>query len=239
MNRRLQARRALVTGGTRGIGVAIATRLAADNVRVTVTGTAKDGAAPEGCEYRQLDLADDASVDALVAELPDWQLDVLVNNAGVNKISPFTEIDAADWDRIQRINVRGPMLLCRAVVGGMRDRGWGRIVNVSSIFGTVSMEQRASYSTSKFALDGMTAALAAEVARHGVLVNCVAPGFIDTDLTRAVLGEEGIARLTAQVPARRLGRPDEVAALVAWLCGEENTYVSGQNVVIDGGFTRV
>jgi NAD(P)-dependent dehydrogenase (short-subunit alcohol dehydrogenase family) len=124
------------------------------------------------------------------------------------------------------------------VVPAMRERGWGRIVNISSIWGTISREQRGAYSASKFALDGLTAALAAEVARDGVLANCVSPGFIDTELTRTVLGEDGIAELMAQVPARRLGSPAEVAAFVAWLAGPENTYVSGQNLVIDGGFSR-
>ncbi len=121
----------------------------------------------------------------------------------------------------------------------MRERGWGRVVNVTSVFGVVSKEQRASYSTSKFGLDGMTAALAAEVASDGVLVNSVAPGFVATDMTRKVLGAEGMRQMAARVPAGRLAEPPEIAALVGWLAGPENTYVSGQRIVIDGGFTRV
>ena len=112
-------------------------------------------------------------------------------------------------------------------------------MNVSSIFGKVSIEYRGPYSASKFALDGMTAALAAEVAKYGILANCVAPGVIDTQLTRTILGKKGIAALTARIPAGRLGKADEVAAFIAWLAGVENTYVSGQNIAIDGGFTRV
>jgi 3-oxoacyl-[acyl-carrier protein] reductase len=125
------------------------------------------------------------------------------------------------------------------LIPGMRARGWGRIVNISSIFGKVSREFRAVYSTSKFGLDGMTAALAAEVAADGILANCVAPGFIDTDLTRRILGEKGIAELVDRIPIKRLGTPEEIAALVVWLAGPENTYLSGQNIAIDGGFTRV
>jgi 3-oxoacyl-[acyl-carrier protein] reductase len=121
----------------------------------------------------------------------------------------------------------------------MRQQRWGRIVNIGSIFGVVSKEFRAPYSASKFALDGMTAALAAEVASEGILANCVSPGVIDTELTRQVLSEAGIAELVTRIPIRRLGKPEEVAALVAWLVGPENTYISGQNIVIDGGFTRV
>jgi NAD(P)-dependent dehydrogenase (short-subunit alcohol dehydrogenase family) len=234
----LAGRRALVTGGTRGIGAAIAERLAAEGAEVVVTGTRDDGSGPAGCEYRAVDFADLAATEQFASEAAKLALDILVNNAGVNKISPFAEIDPADFDRIQRVNVRAPFLLCRAVVPGMRQRGWGRIVNVSSIWGVISREQRGAYSASKFALDGMTAALAAEVAGDGVLANCVAPGFVDTDLTRTVLGEDGLAEVSAEIPARRLGTPAEVAVLVAWLAGPENTYLTGQNVVIDGGFSR-
>jgi 3-oxoacyl-[acyl-carrier protein] reductase len=229
---------ALVTGSCIGLGAAIAERLAADGAEVTVTGTTADGDAPDGCDYRACDFADPAATDAFAAAVASMELDVLVNNAGINRIAQFEEIDPADFDAIHQVNVRAPFLLCRAVVPGMRERGWGRIVNVSSIFGVVSKEQRASYSASKFGLDGLTAALAAEVAADGVLCNCVAPGFVDTELTRRVLGDAGIAQLVERVPARRLAQPAEIAALVAWLAGPENTYVSGQNVVIDGGFTR-
>jgi 3-oxoacyl-[acyl-carrier protein] reductase len=121
----------------------------------------------------------------------------------------------------------------------MVRRGWGRIVNVSSIWGKISKAHRASYSASKFAIDGMTVALAAEHTADGVLANSVAPGFIDTELTRSILSESDRAALIAEVPARRLGQPDEVARLVRWLASEENTYISGQNIAIDGGFTRV
>jgi 3-oxoacyl-[acyl-carrier protein] reductase len=235
----LAGRRALVTGGTRGIGAAIAGRLRDEGAQLTVTGTRPDGAAPAGCDYRAVDFADRDAAAAFATEVGGWELDILVNNAGINRIAPFAEIDLSDFDEVQEVNVRGPMLLCRAVVDGMRGRGWGRIVNLSSVFGKLSRSERGAYSASKFALDGLTAALAAEVAADGVLANCVAPGFIETDLTRSILGEAGIAELADAIPARRLGSPDEVAELVLWLASPRNTYVSGQNVVIDGGFTRV
>ena len=235
----LSHKTALVTGGTRGIGRAIALRLLADGAAVTVTGSKPDGHAPEGCAYLGADLADPAQIEALAAKVTALAPDILVNNAGINKISPFAEIDPGDFARIHQVNVVAPFRLIQAVLPGMKSRLWGRIVTVSSIWGKISKEQRASYSASKFAVDGMTAALSAEVAQEGILVNCVAPGFIDTELTRTTLGEEGMARLAAQVPCRRLGQPEEIAAFVAWLAGTENTYLTGQNIAIDGGFTRV
>lgn len=235
----LTGKLAVVTGGTRGIGAAIATRLLADGAEVVVTGTRPDGQGPDGCRYLAADFTDTAATIRCAEHLAEMGVDILVNNAGINKVSPFAEIDPADFARIQQVNVTAPFLLARAVVPGMKAKGWGRIVTISSIWGRISRAGRASYSASKFAVDGMTAALAAEVAQFGILANCVAPGFIDTELTRQVLGDDGIAELTAQVPAGRLGKPEEVAALVAWLAGSENTYISGQNLVIDGGFTRV
>jgi len=130
-------------------------------------------------------------------------------------------------------------VFCQAVLPGMKEKGWGRIVNISSIFGKLARSQRASYCTSKFALDGMTAALAAEVAEFNILANCVAPGYIETDLTRNVLGEKGMEELIPKIPMKRLGTPEEIAKFVTWLAGPENTYISGQNIAIDGGYTRV
>ena len=235
----LAGRRALVTGGTRGIGAAIAERLAADGAHVVVTGTSPQGKAPGGCEFRAADFADRRAVQALADSVDGMDVDILVNNAGINRIAPFAEIDPADFDAIHDINLRAAFLLCRAAVPGMRRRRWGRIINIASIFSTISRELRASYSASKFGMDGMTAALAAEVASDGILANCVSPGVIDTELTRRVLGEAGMAALAERIPARRLGRVEEIAAFVAFLAGPENTYISGQNLVIDGGFTRV
>jgi 3-oxoacyl-[acyl-carrier protein] reductase len=239
MAKSLSGRKAVVTGGTQGIGAAIAARLVGDGASVVVTGRSPAGEAPSGCTYRGVDFSDRQATDLFAAELADGDLDILINNAGINAIAPFERIDPADFDRIQEVNLRAPFLACRAVVPRMRQRRWGRIVNIASIFSIVSKEQRGAYSASKFALDGMTAALAAEVAADGILANCVSPGFIGTELTRRILGEEGMVEMAARIPMRRLGTPEEVAALVAWLASPENSYVSGQNIVIDGGFSRV
>lgn len=239
VNKALSGHLALVTGGTRGIGKAIAMKLLSDGAEVIVTGTKKEGVTPNGCSYRAVNFLNSESTEAFIAEIANREIDVLINNAGINKICPFDQLDSEDFDRIHQVNVRIPFLLCQSVLPHMRRKGWGRIVNISSIFGKISKEFRASYSASKFALDGLTAALAAEVAADGILANCVAPGFIDTELTRAVLGDTGISELVARVPIKRLGKPEEVAAFVVWLAGPENTYISGQNIAIDGGFTRV
>lgn len=235
----LDGRLAVVTGATRGIGLAIAERLLSDGAKVIATGRAGEARGPAGSRYLAADFDDADAVENLARSLADLGPDILVNNAGINKVSPFAAIDGADFDRIHRVNLTVPFRLCQSVLPGMRRKGWGRIVSISSVWGKVSRAGRASYSASKFGLDGMTAALAAEVAGDGVLVNCVAPGFTDTELTRRVLSEADIEAIVAQVPARRLARPEEIASFVAWLAGPENTYISGQNIAIDGGFTRV
>ena len=211
----------------------------ADGATVSVTGTRPEGKGPAGCAYHAVDFFDQTATAAFVEEIRQREFDVLINNAGINKIAPFAEIDLADFERIQAVNVTAAFQLCQAVLPGMKRKQWGRIVNVSSIFGKIGKELRGSYAASKFALDGLTAALAAEVAVDGILAHCVAPGFVDTELTRSILGDEGIKNLVARVPIGRLAKPEEIAAFVAWLAGPENTFISGQNIAIDGGFTRV
>ncbi len=229
--------RALVTGGTRGIGAAVAFRLSELGAKVTVTGASGSHDMPSHIGYRQVNFADRTDIEAFAESLRGEEWNVLVNNAGINAISPFAEIKSEDFDRLHEVNLRAPFLLCRAVVPYMVQRKWGRIVNVTSIFGHVSKEKRASYSSTKFGLYGLTKALAIELAADNVLANCVAPGFIDTELTRRVLGEAGMKELAAQVPARRMGTPEEIARFVSWVAGPENTFLTGQNLVIDGGFT--
>jgi 3-oxoacyl-[acyl-carrier protein] reductase len=235
----IKKKRAIVTGGTRGIGYAIADKLLKDGLEVIVTGTSNDKTIPNGGKFYRVDFLKSNETKIFLDYLKNENVDILINNAGINKIGKFSEIDIEDFDRILGVNLRTPFQLCQAVIPYMKESGWGRIINITSIFGNITKEYRASYSTSKFGLDGMTAALAAEMSEYGILANSVAPGFIDTELTRNVLGEGGIAELREQIPMKRLGSSKEIASLVSWLVSEENSYISGQNLMIDGGFTRV
>ena len=235
----ISGRTAIVTGASRGIGQAIASALTGAGAAVIGTRTGGSEAGDEACvRYLVADFSSLKGIAGCAAEVTTLGPDILVNNAGINAIAPFAEIDPADFLRIQQVNVFAPFMLCRAALPPMMARGWGRIVNLSSIWGKIGKEQRASYSASKFAIDGMTLALATEHARNGILANCVAPGFTDTALTRRVLGEAGIAELVAKVPAGRMATTDDIAALVLWLASDANRYVSGQNIAIDGGFSR-
>ena len=234
----LKGKKALVTGGTRGIGAEIALELLSLGAKVAITGTNSNHIYKD-YQYFCSNFEYIDNISNLAETIRSSKFDILINNAGINRINSIDNISINEFTKIQQVNVIAPFMLTQAVLPFMRENKWGRIVNISSIWGKVSKQLRASYSASKFAIDGLTIAIAAEVAQDGVLINSIAPGFIDTDLTRTVLSPKEIADLQSQIPIKRLGSPNEIAKFVGWLSSEENSYISGQNIAIDGGFSRV
>lgn len=230
---------AVVTGATRGIGWAIADQLRNHGAEVIATGTKPGGKVPDGCEYYAVNFLSETELQKFLGYLRTRDPSILINNAGINHIGKFEALSLKDFQEVQQVNVIAPFLICQSVISSMKSKAWGRIVNINSIWGSISKEYRAAYSASKFALDGMTISLAAEMGGFGILANSVSPGFIDTDLTRHILGEKEIENISFHVPLHRLGSPEEIAKFVVWLASPINTFINGQNIVIDGGFTRV
>jgi len=220
----MSQRTALVTGAARGIGAAIAEALRAQDVSVLQAGRA------------DLDLSDAASINAWLGR-HGGAVDILVNNAGINVLNDIEAVTPEDWSAMVQVDLTAPLQLIQGIAPGMRARGWGRIVNISSIFGVVTRERRGAYSAVKAGLNGLTRTAAVELAPSGVLVNSVCPGYVATDLTRQNNSPADIEKIEATIPLGRLAAPDEIARLVAWLCSEANTYLTGQTILVDGGFT--
>jgi 2-dehydro-3-deoxy-L-rhamnonate dehydrogenase (NAD+) len=219
-------RTALITGGLSGIGAAAATRLAADGVTVVTLDLA------EGADLR-VDVSDPAAVEAAAAEV--GPVDILVNSAGVvGPNAPLWEIPADAWDRVFAVNVRGTFNTCHAFVPGMRSRGWGRVVNLASIAGKDGNPGMSPYSASKAAVIALTKSLGKELATTGVLVNAVAPAVIETPMNAAT-DPAALAHITGLIPMRRVGRPEEVAELIAWLASGRVSFSTGAVYDISGG----
>jgi 3-oxoacyl-[acyl-carrier protein] reductase len=218
-------RTVLVTGASRGIGAAIAEVFTQRGWDVVRPG--RD----------ELDLASAVSVHDYCRSLKEAKIDALVNNAGVNHLASLAEIDDAKWDEMLRVNLTAVRLLTEAVVPGMSARSWGRIVNVSSIFSLVARSKRAAYAATKGAVNAFTRAAAVELAPRGILVNAVCPGYIGTDMTRANNSAADLEAIERTIPLDRLGDPLEIARVVAFLCSDEASYITGQLIVADGGFT--
>jgi len=231
-------KKALVTGGTRGIGAAIAKELSKTFDKIVITGTKEEKGESKGLELKKVNFLNDRELAEFLDFVKKSNFDVIINNAGINEISEFEEIEREIFDKILHVNLRVPFLVCQSGIPYMKKNNWGRIVNITSIFSRVSKEYRAAYSASKFGLDGLTLALSHELSSHGILANCVGPGVIETELTEKVLGDTGKKLMIEKIPQRRLGKVEEVASLVAWLSSTQNSYISGQNIMIDGGYSR-
>lgn len=243
----LKGKVALVTGGTRGIGKSIVDQLLLAGANVLATGTNQttiDKLNQENdnisLRYLQLNLNDSKNVNSFIKHISATEsVDILINNAGVNIVSDATEILDTDFKKIQEINVNGPFLLAQAFGEKMIDNKWGRIVNIASIWSVVTRPGRLSYSSSKMALLGISKTLAIEWAKHNVLVNCVSPGFTLTELTESTNTKEELKIIESKIPQNRMAMPEEIANGVLFLSSALNSYITGQNITIDGGYTSI
>jgi 3-oxoacyl-[acyl-carrier protein] reductase len=234
---------ALVTGASRGIGAAIASRLSADGARVVGTATTAAGAlrisealAEHGGRGAVLDVVSQESIDALIADIESHEgpIGILCNNAGITRDTLLLRMKSEDWDAVLQTNLASVFKLSKAVLRGMMKARKGRIISIASIVGLTGNPGQANYAAAKAGIIGFTKSLAREVGSRGITANVVAPGFIDTDMTRA-LNEAQRTSLSAQVPLGRLGQPDDVAAAVAFLASPAAAYITGETLHVNGG----
>ncbi len=235
---------ALVTGASRGIGAAIAMELARKGVKVIGTATTDAGAtkisealaAFEGCTGRMLDVTQGAAAEALVdAVIKEYGgLQVLVNNAGITRDNLAMRMKDDEWDAVMEANLKGVFRMSRSVMRTMMKQRYGRIINITSVVGASGNPGQANYAAAKAGVAGMTRALARELGSRNITVNCVAPGFIETDMT-ASLQEDQQKALLGQIPLGHLGKPSDVAYAVAYLASPQASYVTGQELHVNGG----
>jgi acetoacetyl-CoA reductase len=237
---------ALVTGGSRGIGAAIVEALAADGVAVAAGYSSNQQAAEElaaklaagghGISVHRGNVGQPEDCQRVVEEVlaRHGHIDYLVNNAGITVDKTVRRMTLDDWHAVLRVNLSGAFYMTKAVLDHMIDRSFGRIVNISSIIGETGNVGQANYAASKSGLFGLTKSLALETARKGITVNCVAPGFVDTDMVAAV-PKEALDQIIATIPMRRLGRPREIAHAVRFLLQDEAAYITGTVISVNGG----
>lgn len=227
----------LITGGTRGIGKQIATDMLGAGGKVFITGTKK--VEIKGCEFIESNFLDPNSKREFLNKISLLDIDILINNAGINRIDSISDLNLKDLSDIIHVNLITPIEIIQAVISNMKNKRYGRIVNISSVFGNVSKEKRISYSSSKFGLKGATLAIASEVAKFNILVNCVSPGFTLTDLTKQILKDDGIKEIELSIPIGRLAEVQDISKVVLFIASDLNSYISGQDIIVDGGFVNV
>jgi 3-oxoacyl-[acyl-carrier protein] reductase len=234
---------ALVTGASRGIGAAIAERLCRDGARVIGTATTADGAAritgnlaARGGRGAVLDVVSQESIDALIQNIEGTEgpVGILCNNAGITRDTLLLRMKQDDWEAVIQTNLASVFRLSKAVLRGMMKARKGRIISITSVVGLTGNPGQANYAAAKAGIIGFTKSLAREVGSRGITANAIAPGFIDTDMTRA-LNEAQHAALNAQIPLGRLGQPADIAAAVAFLCSPDGAYITGETLHVNGG----
>lgn len=238
---------ALITGATRGIGKAIADSFLRAGANVVLTGTKRNEIEQLSAANRNTlvqwvaaDFSAQEGIDSFINELKNTNpIDICINNAGINIIKPFEECSAAEYHRLLSINLTAPFMLVQHLVPGMKKRGFGRIVNIASIWSHLTKPERSLYTMAKTGLVGFTRSLAVEYASSNILVNAVSPGFTMTELTEQSLSSDEMKELSEQIPQQRFAGPDEIAKAVLFLASDLNTYITGQNIIIDGGFPLV
>lgn len=217
-------RTVFILGGNGGIGRAVVEQFSGEGCKVIAPGS------------KELDLADTASIDAYM-DSQDITADVFVHCAGINNPKPVEQITMEDIDRTHAINFKGFFRIFQRLLPAMKRQGGGHIVALSSIYGSFSRKGRLPYASSKHALNGMIKTMAIELAPHNIMVNTVSPGFVDTWLTHKNNSPEVIRNLESMIPVGRMARPEEIAAVVSFLCSPRNTYLTGQDILVDGGFS--
>ena len=243
----LTGKTALVTGGTRGIGKAICQRLFEAGSTLIITGTKSSEVKKlnkqnisNRISFFEVDFSDEKSTDLFLSQIKMVPtIDILINNAGVNRINLNTDTSIDDYDYMNDVNLKAPYLICREVSKIMKRNNNGKIVNISSIWSNVSKPGRSLYSLTKWGLVGLTKTLAVELAKNNILVNAVSPGFTLTELTKSTNTLNEIKTITGKIPIKRMAQPVEIANLVLFLCSDLNSYLTGQNIIIDGGYTSV
>ena len=232
---------ALVTGGTRGIGEAICVKLKEEGYQVIANYGGNYKAAQEftertGIPAFKFDVADFDAVNTAISQIESdyGSLDVLINNAGITRDGTMHRMTFEQWDAVIQTNLASCFNTCRAVIDGMRERGYGRIVNIGSVNGQAGQYGQVNYAAAKSGIHGFTKALAQENAAKGITVNAIAPGYIDTDMVRAV-PEEVLAKIVAKIPVGRLGNASEIAKAVSYLVAEDNGFMTGSTLSVNGG----
>ena len=219
----MKGRVALITGASRGIGAATAGLFKKAGARVLTPSRS------------ELDLSDNSSIERYVSSV-EGSIDILVNNAGINFLAGLEELDQEVLRQTLQINLVAPLILTQLVAKKMKANRYGRVVNISSIWSVVAKERRLAYAASKSAMNGVTRTLAIELGEHGILVNAIAPGYVNTELTSQNNSPEQIQLISNNIPLHRLAEPEEIAEMVAFLCSEKNSYMTGQVLVVDGGY---